>query len=228
MEKKKISSKEVFYIVLLIGVIAFAGVYLNVYMKYTELTDALISSNYALEKEVQEIKVYYDNMPLYEQQIDEMTAAIQEVADKFPADAKEEDAIMLAVNMEENCNIGFTSISMAKPGEIHKVSADMMRQVGIEGMEQDLVFSEKKASYLNRTDYENLKKCVETVYDAPGFVSVEGLVYLWEEEQECMIGTMDLCFYSLQGNGKEYVAPEMKDYNLGTTNIFMFNKQEEE
>lgn len=218
---KKITNKQVFLSVLLIGVVACLLVYMLVFTPYNDKTAALKTSNAALKAEVDDMKQYYDNREVYRQETAAMIEGIGEMTADYPADSREEDAIMMAVDMNSAALINFDQINIDSPEVILEVPEETVAGAQIEGMEGVVDFVRREVSYSNITDYSNLKAAVAKVYDSPYRIGVSAVSYKKDSDDNNFIsGTIDIMYYSLSGMGKEYEPPKMPEYFGGASDLF--------
>ncbi len=217
---KEAFTKKVLTAIIVIGVLAIVLLYSFVYLKYSDMTIALEDSNRQLRNTIAELKGYYDNQKQYEADIELSEEIVNQLIEDYPADARPEDVIMLAVEMQENSTISYTNINMGENELVYDIPAETVSVAGIEGLEQKISFMKKKATYVNKTNYENLKSCIEQIYDSPNRIGIESISYAKEENSDVLSGTMDLIFYYATGTGKEYVCPDIAEYLMGTDNIF--------
>lgn len=218
---KNVTKQQVFSVVLLIGVVVCLLIYMLVFTKYNDATAALKTSNAALKTEVDSMKEYYDNMEVYRTKVKEMVADIEERTEDYPGDAKEEDVIMMARDMSAVALMNFDKINVESPKVLLNIPEETVKGANIEGLDQSIDFVERKATYSNQTTYGNLKSAVEKVYDSPYRIGISSIAYRKESETNNFVqGTIDVCFYSINGMGKEYTAPEMPVYFGGATDLF--------
>lgn len=221
---KNYFNKNTFLGITLVGILAIVIVYVFVYMDYTERTDELTASNAVLQAEIDELQEYADNMERYQSEINEMKTAIEDIVAEYPADAREEDVIMLAVQIQDRNAIAYNAINMEATESVYTVPYDNVRLAAIEGMDRDLIFARKHAVYSNITNYDNLKSCIQQVFDSPNRIGISNIVYVKNEEDGTLEGSIDLYFYSAVGTGKEYVVPDIAEYLAGTSDLFRSDK----
>ncbi|MDE7223819.1 MAG: hypothetical protein K2O34_08585 [Acetatifactor sp.] len=205
-----------------VGVLLMILVYFLVYQKLVDRADELEVSNRVLAERVNELKGYYDareinlaNTQLLEQLTDELLSV-------YPADAREEDAIMLAVQMQQESGGKFLNINMECANlPIHMVPVETVQAAGSEKYNQELQFCYMNATYVNEVSYAGLKNLIQTVYNSNNRIGIQNISYTrGNEENPNLAGQVDLVFYSVNGTGKEYVAPDIMPYLAGTDNIF--------
>lgn len=217
---KAVFNKNTFLGVTLVGLLAIVVVYVFVYLDYTQRTDELEASNAALQTEIDELQTYADNIELYRADINEMKTSIEDIVENYPADAREEDVIMLAVQIQDKNVISYNSINMEEKEGVYTVPYENVKLAEIEGMDRDLIFARKHAVYSNVTNYDNLKSCIQQVFDSHNRIGIGSIVYVKNEENGTLEGNIDLYFYSASGTGKEYVVPDISQYLSGTSDLF--------
>lgn len=221
MKMGKITNKQVFMLVLALGALVCLLVYMLVFTKYNDQTAALKKSNAELQTQVDEMKGYYDNMEVYRKDSREMAEEITELTADYPADAREEDIIMMAVDIQNRVIVNFEKINVDETETIHSIAEDVVKGASIEGLDQPIDFMAKKATYSNETTYSNLKAAIATVYESPYRIGINAISYKKSSETDNIIdGTIDITYYSVSGMGKTYTAPEMPSYFGGASDLF--------
>lgn len=108
------SNKNLLIYVAAFGALLMIAVYFLVYNRFIEQAETIESSNKELSARVDELKVYYDNRETYIKLTQVTEQLIDEIMLAYPADAREEDAIILAVRMQRESGASFQSVSMEK------------------------------------------------------------------------------------------------------------------
>ena len=218
---KKVKSKQIFMGVLVASIALCMLVYLLVFNKYNSETDALKTSNAALQAQADEMKQYYDNLATYRSGIAQMTKGVNDMTLDYASEANEEDFIMTAVAMQNAAVINYDKVNIDVEEVIHTIPVETVKGSGIEGLEEPIEFLERKASYSNTTDYANLKNCVKVIYDNGYRVGIDNISYKRESEENNFIkGTIDITYFTLKGMNKGYEYPEMDDYLSGVVDLF--------
>lgn len=221
---KKYFNQKTFLGIGLAGILLLVVVYVFVYLDYSQRTEELQASNAELKRTVNELQTYYDNMEKYKTETQEIRTAIQEIMAEYPADAREEDIIMLGVQLQEKNAIAYDAINMEETEDVYTVPYDSIQLADIEGYDHDLNFTRKLGTYTNVTTYDNLKGCVEQIFASPNRIGIKEIVYVKNQEDGTLDGNIDLYFYSASGTGKEYVAPDIAEYLAGTSDLFNSGK----
>lgn len=222
-EKKPLKNyfnQKTFLGVTLVGALALVVVYVFVYLDYTQKTEELEKSNNELQAAVNELEEYSNNMEQYKVEIEEIKAEVDAILAQYPADTREEDAIMLAVEVQERNVIDFDAINMEEKEGVYTIEPDLVTAAGLEGLDESLVFAKKHAVYVNETTYAELKSIIKQIYESDNRIGIDNIVYTKNEEYGILEGNIDIYFYSLAGTDKEYVAPDIAQYAVGTDDLF--------
>lgn len=217
---KNYFNQKTFLGVTLAGVLILAVVYVFVYLDFTQRTEELEKSNTELAATVKELEEYNVNMENYKLEIEEIKAEINNILSVYPSDVREEDVIMLAVNLQENNTIDFDAVSMEEREDVYTIDPGLVTAAAIEGLDESLVFRQKRAAYVNQTTYTELKSVIEQIYASDNRIGISSIVYSRDEEFGILDGSIDVYFYSLAGTDKEYEAPDIKPYTPGTSDPF--------
>lgn len=216
----KNKAQTAFFTVVILGLALAAVVYLYVFKAYNEKTDALVSSNRQLATRVEELRVFYEKMPEYKEQIALMTDDIQKRLGEFPADVKEEDVIYLALRTwEEGILAAYSNITVAEREEMALIPAETVQAAGIEGLDKEIGFRQRMATYTNTTTYSNMKDLIESINRNQEQLAITSVAYSVNDEK-LLEGSIDVTFYMVSGTGKEYVPRTFKDYPVGISNLF--------
>ena len=217
---KRYFNQKTFAGISVVGLLTVLILYVFVFLSFQIKTEELEAANAAKQIEVNELEEYYNNLTQYEADIQTMTEQIKEALDEYPADAREEDILMLAVQTQEKNAIGYDSINMELPETVLEVPAELVTSTGIEGYTQAIRFVRKHAIYVNTTTYADLKNVIGELFDNPNRVAIDNIVYTKNEESGLLEGSINVYLYSVTGTNKEYEAPQMTKYPAGTTDIF--------
>lgn len=226
MAKKRESSaaagKNIMLYVAGLGALLMILVYFLVYQKLVDKADEIEASNQVLAKRVEELKGYYDEREINLANTMLLEQLTNELLTVYPADAREEDAIMLAVQMQRDSGAEFLNINMERSEvPIHVVAAETVQAAASEQYTQEIQFRNMTATYINEVSYIGLKNLIQTVYNNSNRIGIQNISYSrGNEENPNLAGQVDLVFYSVNGTGKEYVAPDIVPYLAGTDNIF--------
>jgi Tfp pilus assembly protein PilO len=219
-QKKQLFTPKTFYGITIVGLCVLVLIYIYIYQDYVAKTEELEQSNRELSARIEELQEYADNINMYKGEIEEMKAAIEDILKEYPAGAREEDAIMMAVRMQDKNDIGFDAINMEDTESVYTIPYSEVSLANIEGMDSDLTFMRKRATYANTTTYVNLKSVIKQIFDSSNRIGINSIVYSKNEEDGTLTGNIDLYYYSAYGTGKEYTVPKISAYVAGTDDIF--------
>ena len=218
--QKKPMTQQNFMLVVVVCLVVIVFAYVFIYLDFSERTEEVEASNRQLRTKLNELEAYYNNMPHYKEEIENYRAAISDIMKEYPADAREEDIIMLAVDLQEKNDITYENISMEETEAVYTIAQDRIVAAEIEGLDEAIRFNQKHASYNNITNYENLKDCIEDIYASPNRIGIDNIIYSKNDEDGTLSGSINLYFYSAAGTDKEYAPPDMAEYISGTSNLF--------
>lgn len=217
-----LNNQKVFLYVVLAGLLAFLAFYMLVFQKLQEKTDTLHSQNVALRQKVNELKEVYDNLEGYNLMIAAMTESIDTTLSSFPADAREEDALVIAVDTLKRAYVEYSTISIKDFEEVSVIPAETVANAGLEDYSDEIKILRRDVSYVNSTDYINLKTIVNTILEYGGKKKIKNIVYskAADETDGYITGTIEVTDYVAQGTGAEYTAPDLKEYEAGLYDLF--------
>ncbi|MCH5271236.1 MAG: hypothetical protein J1E83_10865 [Lachnospiraceae bacterium] len=217
---KKVSSKQVMMYVVLLGILLLVGVYFLVYKSYTDQAATIETSNVVLNRRVAELKEYYDNMEGYNAEIELMQAEIRNVLGQFPPDVLEEDMIVLALDTMKNAAVEYTNINIGDREALRNIPAETVQAAGMEELNLELVFVERKGVYVNDTVYQSLKECINTINNSDNRLAITNIAYSRNDDTGELTGTIQVSFYTIIGTGREYEPQNLADYTSGLSELF--------
>ncbi|MBO4679514.1 MAG: hypothetical protein J5626_07570 [Lachnospiraceae bacterium] len=217
-----INNRKFFLYVVLLGLVCFLAFYMLVYKEYEQKTNLLRSENSSLRNKVNELKEVYDNMEAYESSIEYMGEEINKILSDYPADVRDEDAIVVAVETLNKAYVEYTTINIHDKEELGAVSAETVSKAGLADYSGAIGINKRAVSYVNRTDYGNLKAIIGTILDYGGKKVIDKISYSKNEDEKdgYITGTIEVIDYIADGTGAEYVAPDIKEYEAGLYDIF--------
>ena len=217
---KKTSPKQLMMYVVLIGFLALIAVYFLVYKSYMDKADAIELSNVALNRRVAELKEYYDNMEMYNGEIELMQAEIRSILEPFPADVLEEDMIVLALDTMKTAAVDYSNINVGEREALRNIPVETVQAAGMEDLTQELVFVNRQGVYINSTRYQSLKDIINTINNSDNRLAISNIAYSRDEDTGELSGSIQVSFYSVIGTGREYVPQNLADYISGLAELF--------
>lgn len=217
-----INSKKCFLYVVLLALVGFLVFYLQVFKKYEEKTATVRSQNTVLSAKVNELKEVYDNMEAYEGSIEFMDGEIKNILSKYPADAREEDALVVAIDTINKAYVEYSTINIQQKEQLGSISADTVSKAGLPEYSGEIAINKRTVSYVNNTDYSNLKTIIGTILGYGDKKIIERISYSKNitEKDGFLTGTIEVTDFVADGTGAEYKAPDIKEYEAGLYDIF--------
>lgn len=225
---KKITSKQVFTYVLLLGIIAVVAVYFLVYKKNMELADQKNASNATLNQRVKSLEQYHIDEPRYLEEMEPMKKEIDVLLEPYASNVTDLDLIMQAVKTQQVAPIVYSGINLGGKNVMKAISVDTVQKAAVEKYQEQITFVEQTCTLPNKITYEGLKTAVQSLFDSEYLIGIKSITYAKAGENGELQGNIDLSYYYVTGTGKEYVKPVLTEYESGTENIFGVKKDEDE
>ncbi|MCM1569793.1 MAG: hypothetical protein NC081_10160 [Roseburia sp.] len=244
----KNKAQTVFFCFTILGILLSVIAYMYYYSPTKEKTEELVASNKTLKERVDELEVFYNEMPANQEKIEEWTESIQSMLAVFPCDIKEEDTIYLALRtmnldaLKERYQAGeiqaqnrltyspladmaglmvkYNAIEIGEREDLASIEEELVKNAAIEGLEQGIYLVQRTVSYQNLTSYDNMKCMIQSINTEPDRMAITNFVYNVTEEGN-LDGTVTVTFYAASGTGREYEPKQFADYPLGLKNIFI-------
>ena len=194
-----------------------------------EKTETLASSNDKLQSRVDSLKIYYDNEAQYLADMEPMKENIDAIFEKYTSHTQEEDVIMQAVFTQAKAPIVYSNINIGEVEANKVIDEGTVLGANVEKYQSEISFVKQSATYANTVDYEGLKIAIQSLFDSNYKIGIKNITYTsGGDEDGTLTGILDVVFYSVQGNGKEYELPNIIPYVSGTNNIFGATLEETE
>lgn len=244
----KNKAQTVFICFTLLGILLSIIAYMYYYSPTKKKTQELAASNKTLKERVDELEVFYNEMPANKQKIAEWTESIKSMLAVFPPDVKEEDTIYLALRtmyldaLKERYQAGdiqaqdrltyspledaagllvkYKAIEIGEREDLAAIEEELVKNAAIEGLDQGIYLVQRTVSYQNETSYDNMKCMIQSINTEPDRMAITNFVYNVTKEGG-LDGTVTVTFYSASGTGREYEPKKFADYPLGLKNIFI-------
>lgn len=217
---KKLSQKQLMTYVLLFGCLLLIAVYFLVYKSYLDKAAVIETSNVGLNRRVAELKEYYDNMETYNAEIELMQTEIRNILGQFPPDVMEEDMLVLALDTMRHASVKYTNINIGDREAIKSIPAATVQAAGMEELNLELAYVKRQGTYVNTTNYQSLKDCIETINNSDNRLAITNVAYSRNEDTGELSGTIQVSFYSVIGTGRVYEPQDLTDYISGLSNLF--------
>lgn len=234
MNKKVGVNKQVFGYICVFAILIVVAVYFLGVKKFDEKAATTKASNDVLETSIDELRQYKTNEAKYKADMATMKEGIEAVFAKYPGGSLPEDVIMHAVTTQLFADVEYENINIGDEEAYKVISAQLVQSLGDEAFQKEIAFVKRESSYANKMSYPALKDTIQAVFDSPYKLGITSISYTAKSDSEpgMLEGSIDLTFYSMRGNGVEYVAPDILPYTTGSENIFgyyeLYDAQEDE
>ena len=221
-----ISKRDAKLLLILLGIVIFLVGYFAVYNRYNTRTDEVEAQTAALQPELEELRAHYTALPEYYAGIDAAREDIEELTENYPSDVRTEDAIMYAIELEEEVGIDITGISYDK--------SDALAVMQIVEGEPDSLTSHDTVAYSGTLSavctlsYSQLKDLIEHVRETEDRTTLEVLSISFDAADGALNGTVGVAKYFLYSGDDEFVPTDVPNVPLGTEDLFGTFRAEEE
>lgn len=226
MKLKQFNDKYIFGAVLVfciaLGLLFYFMVYTNIVDKVAQLEN----ENTNIRSHISSLQTYYDNREQNAADTEIMLKEASNILSKYDSNVLVEDVIMEAVAIDEAANdeyvqeMIFTQIVMNDPTTIFSVSQDVINKVESEEFTNEIKFKVVQSSYNNELGYSTLKDVIAEIFASKYNLNIQSITYGLDEKTGLLRGTVNVGYYYVEGIDKEYVTPDLYDYESGTGNIF--------
>lgn len=235
MLKKKLTDKSLCGVLVLLGIVILLIVYFVPVKNLETQISSLESENESIRSHLASLQEYYDNRAQYEADTVILRDEIANIASSFPSMYRIEDYILEGIDIEnavdttdlteltekqEPSDLTYTSISVADPDVLTTVDSDTVKQANIDEYQNAMTFYEQSVSYNGSIDYDGLKEAVAEIFASDYRANIQNITFNVNTENGNLDGVFVLGYYFIDGNGVEYVEPEIPEYVAGTDNIF--------
>lgn len=217
---EKPSAKKVLGLVVLLGLVATLVIYFMIYRKWNEDAHLMDNSNAQLNRRVNELYDHYQKIDDYNAQIDLIKADIDKIVEEFPADVREEDVLLLALQIRDKAPVVYEAINIAEREALVTVDAQTIKNAGVDSFTGDVMFVKRQTALTGTFTYEDLKSMVDTINDTRYRRCINRVEVQRNLEENYLEGVAEITFYSLAGTGKEYEEVKFTEFPTGLTNLF--------
>ncbi len=193
------SEKKLLFIVLALAILAAS--YFFGFTKLNEAAAVIEASNERDAAEVSKLEGMVAKQAETEAETKSYQKGIQDVIDKYPSNIKQDKAIFLVQQLQDEIqmDIGTISFSMNKH----------VQNVGSEGTAGK--YALLSMSY--NCDYDQLKTFLKYVGELPDRTTLPNITASYDETSGRIKGNISYKMYYLTNSGKKYVDyPDMEDY----------------
>ena len=220
----KIGKKELAMIVGAIGIIFAVVIYAMVFLPMSEETEALEADNNNLRNRITELEQMTAQVETYQEDTVTMIMDINKVLENFPADSKEEDAILYAKELEaRNSNTYISSVGLGDPELLYEIGpTSVPLNAEDEANNESRIFRlyRQKITLANQFTYNGMKQFVTDIVEDSDRRNIETISLAYDRSTGILVGNTEVNLYTLSGTDKEYHPQNIDGINLGISNIF--------
>ena len=234
-----ISEKDKGLLMILGGILIFAGVYYYGYQNLTAMTQEKQEQNIVLTQQTGLLQQIDKKRQQYESDIQKFVTDSHQLVSRYPAQVREEDEIMYADSLTETIPHTYVSYAATPQGEaipltvparenmlasVQDVTGAIIRNgYQPDGTIQDVsgyLLYVSKADLSFQTTYDGMKKLLGDITASEDVKGIDNIVLTYDDTTGFLTGTLSVNFYSMQGTGAVYAEPAIKPVKRGTANIF--------
>lgn len=214
----KVSKKELYLLLALVGVIIAICSWQFGFRKINEKTDVLRAETKVLEADIQKYSGVKDNIELYQKGIESAANQIAGILSNFPVDVLPEDAIMLGREFEKNnLNTYVEGVGLGTKTNMYNVTSQPVEATTIP-TSYSLYELQVNVSYT--TSYQGLKDMFDYIYEHKNRMSVNNFAVAYDTNTGLLSGATLVEMYYVTGTDKEYTQQNLSGVTIGTDNIF--------
>lgn len=226
----------------LLGVLVAVGVFFLVYQPLTTKRDTIASDNQVLQAKIVELQDKVSNKELYISETDRMNKEMNAIYNLFPADVREEDAILLAGNMEVVAPLSVKSITIGTGQLIQAVNqtSDVSGNTAVAAdpaavsantavaAGPAVSLSKKSIGVTYGVSYEGFKRQIQYICQRTDRMTIETISATYDENTGLLTGATNVNMFYVTGPGRTYKEPMIPAVTIGTKNLFGTISSEEE
>lgn len=207
-----ISKRDLKLILYLVGLVAFVVLYFVPRSNLNNEAADIRAQADELKPRLEELRAHEAQVPAYEASIQADKAYIDETAELYPNDVREETNIMYAVNLEKSVGLDVSSVSLASVSSIAEMSKV--------GDETPILGYVSKMTMNMTLSYAQLKAAVKYVTDTYETTTIDSVSMSYDSSTGGLYGSIAVNKYFITGLDNEYYETGIPSMNMGTSNIF--------
>ena len=206
----KISKRDAGLLLGLLGLLVAVAAYMWVYTPMKEKQAAIEAEIVVLAQRESELVRMQANLEHYKEEIVRLNGVKEEYIVEFPADIKPETEIMYAVELEEEVEVEFSTLSYGTPTGI------LQESTGNYGV---YAYCLPMTMTYNST-YQGLKDTILYTNAHQNRMVIDAVTASYDGTTGNLTGSMTLNMYYINGTGKVYEQPYVPAMGMGVENIF--------
>ena len=229
--KTNISTRDKKLILMLSGIVIFALGYFGAFRPLMDKADEMKTANEPLEAKLAQLEEIEENKDYYISETENYNQKVTDYTAMFPADVKEEDAIILARDMEQKTGIRAFQLDISPQELTSSLTLDDydedFNEIEQETDVQQLVADSSgmelyrmRNSFDFNGTYDAVKNVIDALMQDGRRMTVDSLDIDFSASTGDVGGTMVVNMYSMTGTGREYTAPDTGVTRMGSSNLF--------
>ncbi len=229
--KTNISTRDKKLILMFSGVAIFALGYFVAFRPLMSKADEMKTANEPLEAKLAQLEEIEENKDYYISETENYNQKVTDYTVMFPADVKEEDAIILARDMEQKTGIWAFQLDISPQELTSSLTLDDydedFNEIEQETDVQQLVADSSgmelyrmRNSFDFNGTYDAVKNVIDALMQDGRRMTVDSLDIDFSASTGQVGGTMVVNMYSMTGTGREYTAPDTGVTRMGSSNLF--------
>ena len=199
-------------------------IYTMVYLPVSEETEVLEADNNNLRSRITELEQMATQIDTYQEDTVTMIMDINKVLANFPADSKEEDAILYATELEARNNSTYiSSVGLGDPELLYEIGpTSVPLNAEDEANNESRIFRlyRQTISLAHQFTYNGMKQFVTDIVENSDRRNIETITLSYDRSTGILVGTTNMNLYTLSGTDKAYEPQNIDGINLGISNIF--------
>ena len=201
----KITKRDIGVLMILVGILVAFLVYQTSFKTIMEEVEALQNEQNSLRAQIKDLEPVKANAPFYQNEMARYEKEIDELVAKYPVDIIYEDGIMYIVNLKEEVDVDFTTLTVT-PAATNVIST-------VEGNAKrySLTCAVENVSY-EADDYESLKALLTYIYSSEEFKNtITSVAMSFDDEEGSISGSMNVNMYVLSDGSRIYTPVEIPE-----------------
>lgn len=215
-----ISKKDARLFLYVLGILCFIVVYMLVFVPFQEKNEELAAQNASIDAQIDTLQVLAKQQEEYEQRTLELNQKTQELFSDYPADFKEEDGIMYAVDLESTADMTITNITIGEKNLLYTLGATPSSINETEENAADSYLFGSNYIYTFTSSYDGFKEIIEKIQGESSKKNVDSITISFDNNSGLLIGTISMNAFSVMGSEMIYKEPYIPSMPIGSENIF--------
>jgi len=204
---------------ILVGILVAFLVYQTSFKTTMEEVEALQNEQNSLRSQIKDLEPIKANAPFYQSEMARYEKEIEDLVAAYPVDIIYEDGIMYIVNLMEEVDVDFATLTV-KPAASNVISS-----VDGNAKRYSLTCAELATKY-DAADYDSLKELLDYIYKNENFKNtITSVSMSFDKEEGTISGALNVNMYVLTDGTKIYEPVEIPidfddEENTGVDCIF--------